>query len=143
LSADHCYYVHIMASRSRTLYTGTTNSLYHRVLQLKSGEIDGFIKKYNINRLVYYEMFEYIANALAGEKQVKASTRAKRLVLIKSINPTWQDLAENWEGKAQLQIPRFARDDNFLNESKPSMSENNADLNTAEVAPLHSKSKTV
>ena len=142
MSGEKRYYVYIMASRSRNLYTGVTNSIYQRALQHKSGEIDGFTKKYNISRLVYYEIFEHIGNAIAREKQIKAWTRAKRVALIKSINPTWQDLAEDWGGKAELQIPRVARDDNFLNESKPSMSENNADLNTAEVAPLHSKSKT-
>ena len=96
LSSEKCYYVYIMASRSLNLYTGVTNSIYHRALQHKSGEIDGFTKKYNINRLVYYEVFEHIGNAIAREKQVKAWTRAKRLALIKSINPTWQDLSEGW-----------------------------------------------
>ena len=117
MSGEKRYYVYIMASRSLNLYTGVTNSIYHRALQHKSGEIDGFTKKYNINRLVYYETFEHIGNAIAREKQVKAWTRAKRLALIKSINPTWQDLAEDWGAKAELQIPRFARDDNSLDET--------------------------
>jgi len=80
-----------MASRSLTLYTGVTDSIYRRALEHKSGKIDGFTKKYNINRLVYYETFRYIGNAIAREKQVKAWTRAKRIALIKSLNPTWQD----------------------------------------------------
>jgi putative endonuclease len=125
LSGEKRYYVYIMASRSLNLYTGVTNSIYQRALQHKSGEIDGFTKKYNINRLVNYEMFGHIGNAIAREKQVKAWTRAKRLALIKSMNPTWQDLAEDWGGKAELQIPRFARDDNDLDVSEPSRSENN------------------
>jgi hypothetical protein len=81
-------------------------------LQHKSGEIDGFTKRYNINRLVYYEVFEHIGNAIAREKQIKAWTRAKRIALIKTMNPAWQDLAEGWGEKTELQIPRFARDDN-------------------------------
>ena len=116
MSREKRYYVYIMASRSLNLYTGVTNSVYQRALQHKSGEIDGFTKKYHIDRLVYYETFEHIGNAIAREKQVKAWTRAKRLALIKAINPTWQDLAEGWGAKAELQIPRFARDDNSLDE---------------------------
>jgi putative endonuclease len=103
------YYVYIMASRSLNLYTGITNSLYRRVLQHKSGEIDGFTKRYNIDRLVYYEIFHQIGNAIAREKQIKSWTRAKRLALIKTKNPTWQDLALGWGEKIQLQIPLRAR----------------------------------
>jgi len=97
-----------MASRSLNLYTGITNSLYRRVLQHKGGEIDGFTKRYHINRLAYYETFHQVGNAIAREKQIKSWTRAKRLALIKSKNPAWQDLAEGWGEKIELQIPRRA-----------------------------------
>jgi putative endonuclease len=100
-----------MASRSLNLYTGITDNIYRRALEHKSGELEGFTKRYHINRLVYYEAFKYVNNAIAREKQIKAWTRAKRLALIKSINPTWQDLAEGWGEKAELQIHRCARDD--------------------------------
>jgi len=80
-------------------------------LEHKRGAIAGFARKYNVNRLVYYETFKYVGNAIAREKQVKAWTRAKRVALIKSLNPTWQDLAETWGQKMELQIPRSARDD--------------------------------
>ena len=100
------YYVYIMASRSLTLYTGVTNSIFRRALQHKRGEIDGFTKRYNINRLVYYEVFHQVGTAIACEKQIKAWTRAKRLALIRSKNPTWQDLAEGWGERTELQIPR-------------------------------------
>ena len=99
------YFVYIMASRSLTLYTGITNSIYRRALQHKSGEVDGFTKKYNINRLVYYEVFHHIGAAIAREKQIKSWTRAKRLALIKIKNPTWQDLAEGWGERIELQAP--------------------------------------
>ena len=102
------YYVYMMASRSLTLYTGITNRIYRRALQHKRGEIDGFTKRYNINRLVYYEVFHHVGNAIAREKQIKSWTRAKRLALIRTKNPTWQDLAEGWGEKAELQIPRRA-----------------------------------
>jgi putative endonuclease len=111
------YYVYIMASRSLTLYTGVTGDIYHRALQHKSGEIEGFTKKYHINRLVYYETFKYVNNALAREKQIKAWTRAKRLALIKTMNPTWQDLSEGWGEPINLQIPHFVRYDNSSEET--------------------------
>jgi putative endonuclease len=108
------YDVYIMASRSLTLYTGVTGDLYHRALQHKAGEIEGFTKRYHINRLVYYETFKYVNNAIGREKQIKAWTRAKRLALIRSENPTWQDLAEGWGQPIKLQIPHFVRDDKGL-----------------------------
>ena len=108
------YDVYIMASRSLTLYTGVTGDLYHRALQHKAGEIEGFTKRYHINRLVYYETFKYVNSAIAREKQIKAWTRAKRLALIKNENPTWQDLAEGWGEPFKLQIPHSVRDDKGL-----------------------------
>jgi putative endonuclease len=112
------YYVYIMASRSLTLYTGVTGNLYSRALQHRAGEIAGFTKKYHITRLVYYEPFKYVNNAIAREKQVKAWTRAKRIALIKTMNPTFQDLAEGWGEAMALQIPHSVRDDNFQNRSE-------------------------
>ncbi len=100
------YYVYIMASRSLNFYTGVTGDLFHRVLQHKRGEIEGFTERYHIHRLVYYEVFQYIDKAIGREKQIKAWTRAKRVALIKSENPTWQDLAEGWGEPIKLQIPR-------------------------------------
>jgi putative endonuclease len=115
MEGERCYYVYIMASRSLNLYTGITNDIYRRALEHKAGKIEGFTKKYNINRLVYYETFKYVGNAIAREKQIKAWTRAKRLALIRTMNPTWQDLAEGWGTQPKLQIPRFARDDKEKN----------------------------
>jgi putative endonuclease len=103
-----------MASRSLNLYTGVTNNIYVRALQHKRGDIEGFTRRYNINRLVYYETFSYIGAAIIREKQIKSWTRAKRVALIKSTNPTWQDLAADWGKRFEpmkLQIPRSARDD--------------------------------
>ena len=133
------YYLYIMASRALTFYTGVTGDIYNRALQHKAGEIEGFTKKYSINRLVYYETFKYVNNALAREKQVKAWTRAKRLALIKTTNPTWQDLAEGWGERTRLQIPRVARDDNPKNNDND---KDNDQENDKDRAPLHSKAKT-
>jgi putative endonuclease len=94
------------------LYTGVTRYIYNRTLDHKEGMVEGFTRRYNINRLVYFETFQYVNNAIAREKQIKAWTRAKRIALIKSTNPTWLDLAEGWGKKAEMQIPRSARDDN-------------------------------
>jgi putative endonuclease len=128
------YYVYIMTSRSLTLYTGVTGDIYHRALQHKSGEIEGFTKKYHINRLVYYETFKYINNAIAREKQIKAWTRAKRLALIKTMNPTWQDLAEGWGEPIKLQIPHFVRDDNSNREAHEDLGKKE---NAGENKPVH------
>ena len=109
--AGRRYYVYIMASRSLTFYTGVTGNIFERALQHKSGTVEGFTKRYNINRLVYFEVFEHIGNAIAREKQIKAWTRAKRVALVRSTNPTWMDLADDWGKKIEMQIPRSARDD--------------------------------
>jgi putative endonuclease len=104
LRKEHKYWVYIMGSRSKTLYAGVTDDIYPRALEHKSGTIEGFTKRYRINRLVYFEVFRYVNNAIRREKQIKGWDRAKRLALIESMNPTWVDLAEGWG-----QIPRSLR----------------------------------
>lgn len=111
LNRERRYYVYIMASGSLTFYAGVTDNLFRRVMEHKSGVTEGFTKRYRVERLVYYEVFRYVINAIAREKQIKSWTRAKRIALIKTMNPTWQDLAEGWGNAAELQIPRCARDD--------------------------------
>jgi len=137
---EKLYYVYIMASRSLTLYTGVTGDIYHRALQHKAGEIEGFTKKYHINRLVYYETFKYVNNALAREKQVKAWTRAKQLALIKTMNPAWQDLAEGWGELTRLQIPHFVRDDN-PKEENDNGKDTKEGSRAAKAVPLQSNNK--
>ena len=90
------YYVYIMASNSRTLYTGVTNSLERRVYQHKFKVKEGFTSRYNIRKLVYFESFGDIYNAIRREKQIKGWTRKKKIVLIESMNPKWQDLSWDW-----------------------------------------------
>jgi putative endonuclease len=72
-------YVYVMASRSLNLYVGVTNSVYQRALEHKSGELEGFTKRYHINRLVHYETFKSIGNAITREKQIKGWSRAKKI----------------------------------------------------------------
>ncbi|HUJ94534.1 MAG TPA: GIY-YIG nuclease family protein [Terriglobales bacterium] len=97
------YYVYIMASKSRALYVGVTGFLMSRVMQHKAGE-SGFPGKYRINRLVYYECFRYVNNAIARETEIKKWRRGKKVKLIEASNPTWEDLAAE-RGKAIQQIP--------------------------------------
>ena len=98
------YFVYIMSNPSRTLYTGMTNSIRRRVREHKLQLTPGFAAKYNIMRLVYFESFEDVRNAIEREKQIKAWTRAKRVALIESLNPKWDDLSREWD---QPQTFRF------------------------------------
>ncbi len=100
LLSDRRYYVYILASRSRTLYTGVTNNLRRRVREHKEGLNEGFAKKYRIHRLVYSETFEDVRIAIRREKQIKGWRREKKVALIRAANPTWEDWAAEWWGKA-------------------------------------------
>ena len=90
------YYVYILVSKNRVLYVGVTGFLMARVLQHKSGECEGFTQRYKVNRLVYYEVFQYVSNAIARETEIKKWRRKKKIALFEADNPTWEDLAANW-----------------------------------------------
>ena len=90
------YYVYILSSRSRTLYTGVTNNLARRISEHRQGLIPSFTKRYWIDRLVYYEPYQDVRAAIAREKQIKGWLRTKKVALIKERNPTWDDLAADW-----------------------------------------------
>ena len=92
-SSSKSYYVYIMSSPSRTLYTGVTNDLERRVHEHKSGSVAGFTKRYKIDRLVYFQETNDIAAAIAAEKQIKGLLRPKKIALIEEENPTWRDLS--------------------------------------------------
>lgn len=93
------YCIYIMTNAHNTvLYTGVTNNLQRRVLEHKSGMGSTFTKKYNIVKLVYFECGDDINIAIAREKQIKAGSRKKKIDLIKSINPEWKDLFEEYFG---------------------------------------------
>jgi putative endonuclease len=93
---ERTYYVYILASASGVVYTSVTNDLQARVAQHRLKQIPGFTKRYNVTKLVHFELFGYIDMAIAREKQIKAWTRAKRVALIESGNPGWTDLAKDW-----------------------------------------------
>ena len=91
------YYVYLMASYRRVLYVGVTNDLQRRVYQHKTkAHPESFTAKYNVNRLVYYEQFGDINDAIAREKQIKGWRRSKKTDLIEAANPNWQDLSLEW-----------------------------------------------
>ncbi len=91
------YYLYMMANNYNTvLYTGVTNDLQRRVYEHKSKLIEGFTKKYNITKLVYYEVYEDAYTAISREKQIKAGSRQKKIDLVNSLNPEWKDLYEEF-----------------------------------------------
>ncbi len=91
---DRTYSVYIMSSMSRTLYTGVTNDLDRRVFEHKEGRPGSFTARYQVNRLVYFEEFGDIGEAIAREKEIKKMTRRGKVELIESTNPEWRDLSE-------------------------------------------------
>ena len=93
---EYNFYVYILSSRSRTLYVGMTNSIRKRVFEHRQEAPGTFSARYKINRLVYFERFQYVNNAIAREKELKDWNRARKISLIESANPTWQDLAADW-----------------------------------------------
>jgi len=93
------YCVYIMTNAYNTvLYTGVTNNLQRRVLEHKEGAGGGFTKKYNVNKLVYFECGDDVNTAIFREKQIKAGSRKKKIELVNSMNPDWKDLFEEYFG---------------------------------------------
>ena len=89
------YYVYILASkRNGTLYIGVTNDLERRLYEHKNNLLEGFTNKYNVDKLVFYEVYEDINSAIAREKQIKSGSRAKKIKLIEDMNTGWNDLYE-------------------------------------------------
>jgi putative endonuclease len=115
MRAPKLFFVYLMANRSgsASLYVGVTGDLVRRVWQHKSKSAPGFTSRYNLTRLVYYEQFHLPDSAIAREKQIKGWRRSKKIALIGSMNPRWQDLAQDWQstykpGFTCNEIPRPA-----------------------------------
>ena len=90
------YYVYMLTNKNNNvLYTGVTNDLKRRLFEHKNKLIDGFTKKYNVHKLVYYEITTDVNSAIAREKQIKGWTRARKNNLVESKNSQWCDLAES------------------------------------------------
>jgi putative endonuclease len=111
------YYVYMMQSSSRrALYIGVTNSLERRIHQPKTGAFEGFTADYHACRLVYFERYGDIRDAIAREKQLKGWRREKKDRLVEKMNPAWRDLSADW-GKP-IERPKWAVRDPL--ESEPS-----------------------
>jgi putative endonuclease len=104
--APKTYFVYIVTNRSKTLYTGVTGNLIQRVRQHKAGTGSGFAAKYKVDRLVYFERFEDVRNAIELEKRIKGWLRSKKIALIVSVNPEWRDLSLEWGGRHQFEPER-------------------------------------
>ena len=100
---EHCYYVYMLQSASRrALYIGMTSNLMERVFQHKTHAFEGFTDSYNAVRLVYWESFVDVINAINREKQLKNWRREKKLWLIARANPKFRDMAADWYKKETL-----------------------------------------
>ena len=100
---NHDYWVYILTNRRcNALYIGITNNIALRLWQHRYGEMEGFAKRYHLNRLVWVEHFRNVNDAIACEKKLKGWRRAKKIALIEKMNPRWLDLSDEWE-----QQPKF------------------------------------
>ena len=99
------YFVYIMSSQRRVLYVGISSKLEQRVFQHKQHAFGGFTAKYNVADLVYYESFDDVHTAIGREKEIKGWRREKKIELIESLNPKWNDLSYGW-----YQRHRYATD---------------------------------
>ncbi len=102
------FYVYILSNKSRTIYVGVTNDLESRVASHKAGIGSEFTNKYRINRLVYFEDFASVTEAIAREKEIKTWIRCRKLALIESVNPTWDDLADRFRQFPSGECASFA-----------------------------------
>ncbi len=96
MAGERAYYVYIMSNPSGITYVGVTNDVFRRVLEHKTGALEGFSKRYETKNLVYYEEFQYIHDAIFREKQIKAWRKEKKRTLIRTTNPRWDDLSKEW-----------------------------------------------
>src|ERR1700676_4303127 len=104
MGSERHYYVYIITNPSRTLYTGMTNNLRRRLDEHKRKLVPGFTAKYNINRLVYFEVFEDVRNAIDCEKKIKSWTRARRVGWVESRNVKWDNLSTDGGQPATLRF---------------------------------------
>ena len=90
------YYVYIMTNKWNTvLYTGVTNNLKRRVYEHKAKLVEGFTNKYNVDKLVFYDLSKDVESAISREKQIKGGSRSKKIALVNGMNPEWKDLYDD------------------------------------------------
>lgn len=94
----HQYYLYILTNKKNgTLYVGVTNNLERRMFEHKHKLVEGFTKKYRLDRLIYFEVFQYVNDAIKREKNIKKWKRQWKINLIEEENPDWDDLAKDWD----------------------------------------------
>ena len=94
---NHKYYVYILTNKKNgTLYIGISNNLERRVFEHKNKLVEGFTKKYSLDKLVYFESFQNVSDAIKREKQLKNWKRLWKIDLVEIENPDWNDLASDW-----------------------------------------------
>lgn len=93
---EYQFFVYILGDRSRNLYVGLTNDLRRRVAEHREHRPGTYTGRYNIDRLLYFERYQYVRSAIAREKELKDWNRALKVELIEKGNPTWEDLAAEW-----------------------------------------------
>ncbi len=97
MTANHNYYVYILTNwNNRVMYIGVTNNLERRFLEHKNKLLKGFTEKYNVNKLVYFELTDNIESAISREKEIKKWRREKKNRLVETANPEWRDLSLEW-----------------------------------------------
>ncbi len=117
---DYTYFVYILASASRVLYIGVTNSVERRTKEHRD-ELEGFCRKYRVWRLVHYKRFQWVHNALRREKILKGWSREKKIALIEATNPTWEDLSKVFGSPAQLGFLPAQRFGSHVQTADPSL----------------------
>ena len=96
MARQHLYHVYILTNKRHTvLYTGFSGNLHQRVVQHKEKVQPGFTKRYNVDKLVYFEEYQNVHDAIAREKQIKKGSRQKKLDLINAFNPEWRELTDD------------------------------------------------
>ena len=106
MTKQHSYWAYIIASVSRVMYVGVTNELERRVWEHKHGGVEGFAKKYKCTKLIWFEEFREIGDAIACEKRIKGLLRARKMAMIEEKNQYWRDLSEGWYHDAKEEDDR-------------------------------------
>ena len=93
----HQYYLYLLTNKKNgTLYIGVTNNLERRLFEHKNKLVDGFTKRYNLNKLVYFETYQFVNDIIKREKNMKKWKRQWKIDLIEQDNPNWKDLSKDW-----------------------------------------------
>jgi len=105
---NHDYWVYILTNKGcTTLYIGITNNITLRLYQNRFGDVEGFAKRYRLNRLVWLEHFRNVNDAIACEKKLKGWRRSRKIALVEQTNPRWLDLSDDWEQKPNVYLTPY------------------------------------